>query len=158
MQRGVRSRETQQMGYGQYGEWLRSHVEAPTCETFTRLCEKPSCASSSLSHLTQLRKLAPHFTLTHTMEPSPTFHRMFLCLPILCWGPRAASSMTWPACFLRSGDLSQRFTLMKALRFPCSSSIADAPLRLARPVAHSPSPNGGSEKGESTNKPLSNQF
>ena len=59
------------MGDGQNGGWLQSHVEAPTRETFARLCEKPSCASSSLSHLTHLRKLAPHFT---HVEPSPIFH------------------------------------------------------------------------------------
>ena len=40
-------------------------TEAPTCDT-----SKPSCASSSLSHLTHSRKLAPH--LAH-VGPSPSF-------------------------------------------------------------------------------------
>ena len=56
------------------GGWLRSHVEAPTCETCTCLCETPSCASASLSHLTHLRKLAPQFThWAVTRFPSPFF-------------------------------------------------------------------------------------
>ena len=59
--RSAFSRETGNGGWAKWG-WLRSHVEASTCETFTCLCEKPSCASSSLSHLTHLRKIAPHFT------------------------------------------------------------------------------------------------
>ena len=29
--------EKQEKGDGQNGGWLRTHVEAPTCETFTRL-------------------------------------------------------------------------------------------------------------------------
>ena len=69
--------DEQEKGDGQNGGWLRSHVEAPTCETFTRLCEQNSCASSTLSCLTHLRKLAPH--CTH-IDPSPIFHP-FCCLP-----------------------------------------------------------------------------
>ena len=69
--------EKQEKGDGQNGGWLWSHVEAPTCETCTRLCEKPSCASSTFSHLTHLRKLAPHFT---HIEPSPHFPPVFLQL------------------------------------------------------------------------------
>ena len=42
------------MGDEQNGGWLRSHVEAPKCDMFTRLCEEPSCASSSSSHLTHV--------------------------------------------------------------------------------------------------------
>ena len=67
----VKYKRKRKTGDGQSGGWLRSNVEAPTCETFTRLCEKPSCASSTSSHLTHLRKLAPHFT---HIEPSPIFH------------------------------------------------------------------------------------
>ena len=62
-----------QTGDGQNGGWLRSHVETPTCQTFTRLCETPSCTSSTLSHLTRLRKLA-HFT---HIEPPPILHPPF---------------------------------------------------------------------------------
>ena len=31
----------EETGDGQHGGWLRSHGEAPTCEAFTRLCERP---------------------------------------------------------------------------------------------------------------------
>ena len=42
--------------------WLRSRVEAPTCETFVCLRETPHRDSSSiLSHLTHFRILAPPF-------------------------------------------------------------------------------------------------
>ena len=51
------SAESLGMGDGQDGGWLRAHVEVPMCEMFACLWEKPSCASSTLSHLTRLRKL-----------------------------------------------------------------------------------------------------
>ena len=60
--------EKLEMGNRQHGGWLRSHDEAPTCETFPRLCEKPSCASSSLS---RLRKLAPHVYFFTHIVPFP---------------------------------------------------------------------------------------
>ena len=74
------SRESREAGKldGQNGGWQRSRVEAPRCETLTRLCEKPSCASSTLSHLTHLGKLAPHFT---HIGPSPISY-IFVCAPI----------------------------------------------------------------------------
>ena len=78
----------------------RYYVEEPTCETFTRLCEKTSCISSSLSHLTHLRKLAPH--LTH-FEPSPFFHPPSpVCLSIHFQGSKNLISAR--GLFIRGGD------------------------------------------------------
>ena len=68
----------QNKGDERNGGWLRSHVEAPTREALTRLYEKPSCASSSLSSLTHLRKLAPHFT---HIEPSTVSHPPVVACP-----------------------------------------------------------------------------
>ena len=80
----------QEKGDGMKGGRPRYYVEEPTCETFTRLCEKTSCISSSLSHFTHLRKLAPHFT---HFEPSPFFHPPFpVCLQTLNPKPPEAPS------------------------------------------------------------------
>ena len=51
-------------GMSGIGEWPWSHVKAPTCETFTWLCEKSGCASSSLSHLTHWGNLLTLNTLS----------------------------------------------------------------------------------------------
>ena len=81
-------------GVGQHGGRLRSYVEAPTCGTFTRLCEKMSRASSSLSRLsrlTRLGELSPH--LTH-IEPSPVFHPCLFAYLRQCRDKRALQTIS----------------------------------------------------------------
>lgn len=66
------------MGDELNGGWLRSHVEAPTRETFPCPREQASWVSSSLNRSAHLRKLAPRSART---EPTPISYPPFFCSP-----------------------------------------------------------------------------
>ena len=64
-------------GNGQHGGWMATHVEAPTYETFTRLCEKPSCKFDSFDWFEETcTSFYTHWAVLHF--PSPMF--VFLLL------------------------------------------------------------------------------